>query len=224
MDQLTNIEQLQQQDPEFVPEKRDPRALNAYRHGLTGQIHISTKEEQQAYSAHCTRITEDLAPVGGMEEELVQAICDDRWRMKRAFSIEESIFAAEISRPDDAQNLVDIGHDQVDAAIATGQAWLRDAKQLNLLGLYESRFQRRVEKNLAMLKKLQAEREDKLEKAAEELARILDEADNKRETFDPDKLPLVFSLPEVTRRAALIRRLKRVHKPRPARETHWQAA
>ena len=34
---------------EPAPKKRDPRALNAYRRGLTGQVHILTPADQVAY-------------------------------------------------------------------------------------------------------------------------------------------------------------------------------
>ena len=41
--------------------------LGAYRHGLTGQIHILTAEEQTAFESHCQGIREALAPVGALE-------------------------------------------------------------------------------------------------------------------------------------------------------------
>ena len=75
------------------PKPRDPRALNAYRHGLTGQVLILTPEDQAAYHTHCQGIRESLAPVGAMEADFVQSIADDRWRLKRARSIEASAFS-----------------------------------------------------------------------------------------------------------------------------------
>jgi hypothetical protein len=40
---------------------RYPRALNAYRHGLTGQVHILTPEDEVAYRKHCSGIHESFA-------------------------------------------------------------------------------------------------------------------------------------------------------------------
>ncbi len=68
--------------------------LNAYKHGLTGQIHIVSAEEQTAFDAHCQSICEALAPVGALEIDLAQAIAEDKWRLKRARAIESGIFAA----------------------------------------------------------------------------------------------------------------------------------
>src|SRR5580700_207963 len=68
--------------------------LNAYKHGLTGQIHLLTAAEQTAFDAHSKAVCEALAPVGALEIDIAQAIAEDRWRLKRARAIEAGIFAA----------------------------------------------------------------------------------------------------------------------------------
>src|SRR5580658_6056818 len=68
--------------------------LNAYKHGLTGQIHILTAAEQTAFDVHCKGICEALAPVGALEIDIAQAVAEDRWRLKRARAIESAFFAA----------------------------------------------------------------------------------------------------------------------------------
>src|SRR5271156_1640250 len=91
-------------DAEFPKESTGPTApsgkpgtqrtrLNAYKHGLTGQIHILTAAEQAAFDAHCKSICEALAPVGALEIDLAQAIAENRWRLKRVAAIEDGIFA-----------------------------------------------------------------------------------------------------------------------------------
>jgi hypothetical protein len=52
------------------PEGKQRTRLNAYRHGLTGQIHILTAAEQTAFDAHCKGICEALAPVGALEIDI----------------------------------------------------------------------------------------------------------------------------------------------------------
>lgn len=133
---------------------RDRRALNAYRHGLTGRIHILTPADRAAYESHCRSIHRSFSPVGGMELELVQAICDDRWRLKRAAAIEEAIFAMGLAEPDTHT----AGHDEIDEAFAHARVWLSEGKNLQLLTLYESRIQRKLEKNIALLRQLQQDR------------------------------------------------------------------
>ena len=55
--------------------------FNAYKHGLTGQIHLFTPEEHTAFEKHCQPIVEALAPVGVVEQGLAQAIAEDKWRL-----------------------------------------------------------------------------------------------------------------------------------------------
>ncbi|MGP8244327.1 MAG: hypothetical protein ACLQVN_07385 [Bryobacteraceae bacterium] len=195
---------------------RDPRALNAYRHGLTGQIHLITPADQVAYDKHCRGILESLAPVGAMETDLAQSIADDRWRLKRAAAIENTIFAMGLGREEVNRN----GNPEIEASFAQARTWLNDGKDLQLLGLYEHRIQSRVNKNTQMLRQLQQDRKAALEQAAEEVALLAQLADSKGETFDIERdfpaesLPpqFVFSKPEILRLAAHRRRLAEAKK------------
>jgi hypothetical protein len=159
---------------------RDRRALSALRHGLTGQIYIFSPGEQAAYDKHCQGYHQSLAPEGPLEIDLAQSIADDRWRMKRAAALENSIFAAGITQPGD----IVTDNDEVDAALAQGRVWVAEAGNLQLLTLYESRIQRRFERNMAQLRIIQSERKAALQRAVEQAALIQELAESKGETFD----------------------------------------
>src|SRR5580658_10887090 len=89
-------------------------SLNAFRHGLTGQIIVHTAEDQETFNKHCDGIREALGPEGALELDLAQAIAEDRWRLNRARALENSIFALGQSEhiPEDSDN------PDVDAALA----------------------------------------------------------------------------------------------------------
>jgi hypothetical protein len=195
---------------------RDPRILNAYRHGLTGQIHIFTPEDRVAYEKHCLGIRESLAPTGALEADLAQSIAEDRWRLKRAAVLKSSIFARGIAEPDD----VTTGNSEVDTAFAQARVWLVKSKDLQLLSLYENRIQRRVEKNIQLLRQSQQDRQAALKQAAEEAELLAQLAASKGESFDIERdfpreaLPpgLDISLPQIARLAAHNRRLAEAKK------------
>ena len=63
-----------------TPEGKRRCRLNAYRHGITGQLCVFAPEEQHAYEKHSKVILEALAPVGDFERDLAQSIADDGWR------------------------------------------------------------------------------------------------------------------------------------------------
>ena len=203
-------------EPSSTSNPRDPRALNAYRHGLTGQVHILPPDDEIAYKKHCAGIHESFAPVGGMETELVQAIADARWSLDRAVGIEGSIYAIGVGQPSHGTS----GDPQVDVALAQARVWLAEGKNLQLLSLYQHRIQRRVEKNKKMLDELQQQRQAALQRVAEEASLLTQQAESKGETYDiardyprqafPPQFD--FSIPEIARLATHLIRLAEAKK------------
>ena len=134
--------------------------LNAYRHGLTGQLQLFTAEDHAAFEQHCVGILESLAPVGALEIDLAQSIAKDRWRLNRAWTLETSIFAlgqtnhlgnGTPGREDPVELLTDQAHSQA-------HTWLTKGENIQLLALYEQRIQRSLEKKMAEFRTLRAER------------------------------------------------------------------
>jgi hypothetical protein len=129
-------------------------SLNAFRHGLTGQIVVQTPEDQQAFNTHCDGIRKDLDPEGALETNLAQAIAEDYWRLNRVRALENGIFALGQTEEPPDPNL----DPNLDAALAPARTWMAHAHELHLLALYESRISRSVEKNMAQLRALQGQR------------------------------------------------------------------
>ncbi len=185
-----------------TPEGKRVCRLNAWRHGLTGQILVLTPDEQQAYDNHTRIVLEALAPANDYERLLAQFISDDRWRLNRARAIESGLFALGMQSGEE-----DTGHPQVDEAFAQVRTWIQDARNLNLLTIYEQRIQRLVDKNTVQLKALQAERKDQAREAMRQAKLLyqLAEAEGKPYqpeayfTFAPEVRESVFSTTEVAR-------------------------
>ena len=171
----------QQAPPPPALTPRSSRSLRAYRHGLTGQIVLLTEADRLAYEKHCQGYHRSLDPHGALETDLCQQISDDRWRLKRAASLEAAVFAARITQPDSLTS----GNDEVDATLAMGQAWIERGASLQLLTLYESRIQRRFEKNMAEFRALQQSRKAALDQALEEADLLAQLAESKGEDPGP---------------------------------------
>jgi hypothetical protein len=164
--------------------------LNAYKHGLTGQIHLFTPEEHAAFERHCQSIVEALAPVGILEQELAQSIAADKWRLNRARAIESGIFAlgrlADESQPGSLQDdQREIDQPEISQTLSQAKTWLADGRQIQLLSLYEQRIQRSVERNMAALRTLRAERLAVRQQAVEEAVLLSQLAKSKGETYNP---------------------------------------
>jgi hypothetical protein len=170
--------------------------LNAYKHGLTGQIHVFSAEEHAAFEKHCQSVVEGLAPVGALEQQLAQAIAEGHWRLNRARAIEAGIFAI-----GHATHPLEPADETMMGAILQAKTWIADGKNLQLLSLYEQRIQRSVEKHMAELRTLRAERKAARDQALEEAVLLSQLAKSKGETYDPAAdfpSPIsVFSNPEI---------------------------
>src|SRR5579859_1043013 len=165
-----------------TPEGKRRCRLNSFRHGLTGQLMVFTPEEQKAYEKHCKIVLEGLRPVGDFELDVAQSIADDRWRLKRARAIEASTFALGMQEhPAD-----NTGVEAVDDALAHARAWRNDAHNLHLLTIYEQRIQRAMEKNMAHLKALQAERKAEAREAMEEAKLLYKLAEAQGKPYQPE--------------------------------------
>jgi len=208
--------------------KRDPRAFNAYRHGLTGQVMIMTPSDEAAYSAHCQGFHQALAAEGAVEKSFAQSIADDRWRLLRCAAIEHTRFSMGMSEPD----RYFAHHPEIDAGLAQAVTWASEAKNLNLMSLYENRAQRRVERNMLILKQLQAERKAALDQVVEEATLLAQYAAAKGEAYDverdfpPEALPpqFAFSLPKIATRVTHNLRLADAKKHFPAAKQPFRRA
>jgi len=189
MDQLfANLANAQHSTGPKTEKGKHRTRLNAYRHGLTGQICLLTAEEHEAFDQHCSGIRESLEPVGALELELAQSIAEDHWRLKRARAIETGIFAAGV--------LGQLGHPYggirddpaqvpIDEALSKAHTWIAKSENFQLLALYEQRIHRAIQKNMAELRTLRAERQAVRKQALEEAQLLAQLAHSKGEKYDP---------------------------------------
>jgi hypothetical protein len=183
-----NIANAQKSTGARTAEGKHRTRLNAYRHGLTGQIQLLTADEHEAFDQHCSGIRESLDPVGALEIELAQSIAEDHWRLKRARAIETGIFA--LGQQGALGALVTNDRDDpaqlpIDEALSRARTWLAKSENFQLLALYEQRIHRAIQKNMAELRTLRAERQAARKQALEEAQLLAQLAYSKGEKYDP---------------------------------------
>ncbi len=170
-----------------TPEAKHRTRMNAYRHGLTGQIQLFTDEDRAAFQLHCKGIVESLNPVGGLEQTLAHAIAENHWRLMRARAIESNLYG--IGHNDEFYNGAPYRStpNALDGDQAKSQAhtWLIKGPEIHLLALYETRIQRAIDRNMAELRTLRAERQAARKQALEEAQVLVQHAKTKNEPYDP---------------------------------------
>ena len=168
MSDIDNLVELVKQAPKPKP---DPRALNAYRHGLTGHVRFfASPEEEAAYTKHCEGYQACWAAVGAVEIDLCQRLADTSWRLNTVGQMENSIQAEALGHP----VVRHCDHEQADIALEYSRIWKESGHQLDLLSRYERRLQRNYNElmnNLIALQDLRRAKEKENQPSAEKRQR-----------------------------------------------------
>ncbi len=132
--------------------------LNALRDGLTGQITTLSDADRALFDQLKGELIAGFNPQTPMENKLAQAIAWDTWRLDRLRAVEINIYAADlvdnIGQDDDYPD----NPDDFDSAMSGAATFRCHAKRFELMSLYETRMNRNMHRNLAILRDLQAER------------------------------------------------------------------
>jgi hypothetical protein len=162
---------------------------NNLRHGLTGHISLLPTEDREAHDAFCNELIDSFDPETPMEHQLAQSIAEDSWRLNRARAIENNMFA--------------LGHDhqhrEAQIALADAKTFQTQAGAFNLLSIYEQRINRNLERNMKLLRALQAERKAQHDQAMEQ-AKLLAQLNLMNGLpHQPEENGFVFSHIEINR-------------------------
>jgi len=156
--------------------------LNAFRHGLTSQVFVFTADEAPAFHKHHAAIVKHYQPVGPVETSLVDEIAHGMWRLQRAHAIEEGIFALDsATNPDDA-------------IPGPARAWLDQAKSLDLLGKYERRIRRSLDRDKSELAAIQSARKQQTAMDVDRAVALHRLAKSEGKPYDPS----IFQTPALT--------------------------
>jgi hypothetical protein len=126
---------------------------------LTGRTVLLPSPEIAEYERHLAAYSEEFAPVGLLETNLVQSIADTDWRLCRIPALESALFAKgriEFAELFNEQDLAARPH------LIDAHTFIEYEKQIRNLQLQEARLARRREKEMAELRRMQNDRTERL--------------------------------------------------------------
>ena len=150
-----NLRNAQLSSGPRTPEGRARSSMNALRHGITGQVSITTVEERAAHDKFVQELIDRLRPEDALELQFASLIAEDFWRLQRIRAVENDILA--LGNFSEAAE-IDVDHPEVHTSLTRAQTYLDHSKDFERLTLYEQRINRALEKNRKQLDELQAER------------------------------------------------------------------
>jgi hypothetical protein len=138
-----------------TPEGRQKSALNAVRHGFTGQTMLLTAEETEAYQNFTDGILKDLAPLGVHETAIAHTIINNRWRVNQIAAMESAIYA--LGQRLHAEQFAGETPEMA-ASLSRLLTFEQKRPELDRLRRYESSLNRQINKEMALLAELQTAR------------------------------------------------------------------
>jgi hypothetical protein len=132
-----------------TPAGRTISSKNSLKHGLTAREVTVSEEEAREFAAFRNDIVAALAPVGALEEELVQTIAICSWRLRRVYRLE-------VNNEDESNPLSNLARDKVVNDGLFGHRRL--LLSCTTLTRYETSIDRMRQRALHELERLQAQR------------------------------------------------------------------
>ena len=164
-------------------------SVNAVKTALTGRTVLLPTDDLVEYERHLAAYTEEFTPTGLLESNLVQSIADTDWRLCRIPALESALFAKGRIEFAELFNEQDLS---ARPYLIDAHTFLTYEKQIRNLQLQEARLARRREKEIAELRKLQADRTERLAPAVQ--------GEEPRIQKQPQEIPangFVFSTPPI---------------------------
>jgi hypothetical protein len=129
-------------------------ALNAFKHGLSGNHLVMQQHEFAAYEQHTAKMLTDLKPQTEPEKQIAQKIIDLNFRINRITAIENNLLNFDMGA-----NEPDFEEDEgIARMMGQASAWKKDAQSFDILGRYESRLSKQLLQYQKELERLQAVR------------------------------------------------------------------
>jgi hypothetical protein len=193
---LANRQNAQHSTGPLTDAGKQRAALNATRHGFTGQSVVLTAEEAERYTVFMKGMLKDLAPVGTHETQLAHSIIDARWRLNQIAALESGIYA--LGHREHADRFKDETPDLA-AALIRAQTFTTHQKELDRLHRYESRLHRQAAKDLAAITTLQTPRKAYEAQKWKDAVALFKRKQKDGEAWNPADFGFVWSLEQIER-------------------------
>ena len=169
-------------------------ALNATRHGLTGQTIVLPSDDLDAYQERVRKFFADYQPHGESEKQLVQTLADTAWRLSRIVALENNLLTLGTLEHEDS---IDTDDPRVRTALAMAKAYREQSHVIANLGTHEQRLNRVFEKALKQIRELQAQRHSVEKEQLQNAAIIMEMHKDEGLPYDPAKDGFVLSPAEI---------------------------
>jgi hypothetical protein len=166
-------------------------ALNACRHGLTGQVTVLPEEDHEAYDLFAQKLLPELDVDGAHEESLASLYIGTLWKLQRAHSTEDNLYT--LGLMEEVAEHLNIEDPQAHNAVSNAKTFRNDSATFSRLSLYLQRLVNQSNALLKQLKAVQADRRPQQQAEIHEAIRAYKFKQMQGEPFDPQENGFVCS-------------------------------
>jgi hypothetical protein len=136
-----------------TPAGRHKSAYNNLRHGILAETVVLEDENSDAFNEIFAALKSEFDPQTEAQLGLVETMAASRWRLMRIWSLERQTLQSEIAKHDPAT------HEPAARAARAFHDLANNSRTLDVIGRYETRFDRQYARSLNLLLKLMSENE-----------------------------------------------------------------
>jgi hypothetical protein len=170
-------------------------SLNAFRHGLTGQVVVLPEEDREAFNQLTEKTMAELQIMGEHETQIAKAYCMSLWNVQRAMAVQDTMFSLSLME-DVAENL-NIEDAQAHNAVSYAKAFRNNSEAFSRISLYTQRL---VNQSKALRKELDEVQAQRFSIVRQEIKVAVASYKFKQmmgETFNPAEFGFVCSLDQI---------------------------
>jgi hypothetical protein len=169
-------------------EGRQRCALNAVKHGYTGQTLHLPASEAAAYESFRDGFLKEIAPVGTMEFDLAHSIMQNKWRKHQLAMTEAGLYALGFEQH---------AGDTRDESLIRALIFEEKRKDFDRLRRYENAIQRMIVKESAQLEALQQARKARQAQQKKEAIALLTYFTTQNKPWSPREFGFDLSIEEI---------------------------
>jgi len=178
-----------------TPAGKQRSALNATRHGLSGQVVVLPAEDLAVFKAFSQAIVDDFAPKGPRETQLAQSYAGFQWRINRASAVEDTLYTVGVME-EIAENL-NLEHPEAHNAVSNAKAFRESSQVFDRLSMYTQRLVNGAAKVLKELENLQTQRRRRESNEMLEATRLYRFHAMQKAAFDPRQNGFVLTVDDI---------------------------
>jgi hypothetical protein len=188
-------------------------SLNAFRHGLTGQVLVLPEEDREAFNQLSEKTMAEFQILGEHETQIAKTYIMALWNVQKAMAVQDTLFSLGVM--EELAGNLNIDDSQAHNAVSYAKAFRENSEVFTRISLYTQRL---VNQANALRKQLEEVQNQRFNIARHEITEAVASYKFKQmmgETFDPAEFGFVFSLEQLRQ---WDRRLQLINKARIAHE------